>query len=91
MILGILGRSRASHSSICKKNCYILEIDLEKALQYLSVCDIMNETGAVCASMSGSGSAVFGIFKSRDEAERCERAIRDRYPSAETFIEKPLN
>lgn len=56
-----------------------------------SLCDIMKKNGATCASMSGSGSAVFGIFKSKDAAEICERAIREQYPSAEIFIEKPLN
>ncbi len=35
--------------------------------------------GAVCAQMSGSGSAVFGIFQSSKEAESCAEAARERW------------
>ncbi len=35
--------------------------------------------GAVCAQMSGSGSAVFGIFQNAKEAESCAEAARERW------------
>lgn len=36
--------------------------------------------GALCAQMTGSGSAVFGIYADRQEAERSAAALRETYP-----------
>ncbi len=33
--------------------------------------------GALCSQMSGSGSAVFGIFDSADKAKQCFKALKD--------------
>lgn len=38
------------------------------------------EQGALFASLSGSGSAVFGLFDGQPEAERAERSFSERYP-----------
>jgi 4-diphosphocytidyl-2-C-methyl-D-erythritol kinase len=38
--------------------------------------DALRSRGAVMAAMSGSGSAVFGIFRSRNEADAASRALR---------------
>jgi 4-diphosphocytidyl-2-C-methyl-D-erythritol kinase len=38
--------------------------------------DALRSRGAVVAAMSGSGSAVFGIFRARDEADAASRALR---------------
>jgi 4-diphosphocytidyl-2-C-methyl-D-erythritol kinase len=35
----------------------------------------LREAGAVAAAMSGSGSAVFGLFRSRAAASRCLRPL----------------
>ena len=35
----------------------------------------LSRAGADCAAMSGSGSAVFGLFGSRTAAERAARAL----------------
>jgi 4-diphosphocytidyl-2-C-methyl-D-erythritol kinase len=35
----------------------------------------LKEAGAVAAAMSGSGSAVFGLFRSRAAAERVVRSL----------------
>jgi 4-diphosphocytidyl-2-C-methyl-D-erythritol kinase len=40
--------------------------------------EAMRAGGAVFRSMTGSGSAVFGIFEGAREAERVEDAGRDR-------------
>lgn len=41
--------------------------------------------GARPALMSGSGSSVFGLFESRDEAERARRALSSRLPGMLAF------
>jgi len=38
----------------------------------------LTESGAECAAMSGSGSAVFGLFASRTEAERASKSVKFR-------------
>lgn len=40
----------------------------------------MLERGAVCSLMSGSGSAVFGLFSSQEHAHRCCIALRRMVP-----------
>ncbi len=69
----------------------------EAAIQLPEVDDIkakMSDCGALNAVMTGSGSAVFGLFDSRDAAERCAEQLRaDGYFSqvcetvSKTFIE----
>ncbi len=39
---------------------------------------LLSDNGAVAAIMSGSGTAVFGMFRSREEAESAERALKDK-------------
>jgi 4-diphosphocytidyl-2-C-methyl-D-erythritol kinase len=38
----------------------------------------LKDTGAVAAAMSGSGSAVFGLFRTRAGAERAARPLSTR-------------
>ena len=40
------------------------------------------------ACMSGSGSAVFGVFKTEKQAENCANALRENYEK--TFVCKPI-
>jgi 4-diphosphocytidyl-2-C-methyl-D-erythritol kinase len=48
------------------------------------------EEGAVGALMSGSGSSVFGVFKSRRSAEQAYRRLRSE-EGLETFLVRVLN
>ncbi len=50
--------------------------------------DVLLDSGALCASMTGSGSAVFGIFTSRQEAEKAKRRLGRRY--ADVFVARPV-
>ncbi len=43
---------------------------------------ILLECGADEASMTGSGSAVFGIFTNKGQARECERKLKEMYPFA---------
>lgn len=42
------------------------------------ICDIMNSHGAHNACMTGSGSAVFGLFSDVKSAERCSAELRNK-------------
>ena len=44
--------------------------------------------GALFSMMSGSGSAVYGVFRSYSAARRAYNAMAEKFP--ETFITKPL-
>jgi 4-diphosphocytidyl-2-C-methyl-D-erythritol kinase len=62
----------------------ILENDLEKAVikKYPVVKEIKNRllaNGAVISAMSGSGSTVFGVFKSKEEAQRAEKTMKPHW------------
>ncbi len=44
------------------------------------IVEELKSLGAVEAAMTGSGSAVFGIFTSSKDAKRCKKALKDKYP-----------
>lgn len=47
----------------------------------------MKAHGALGACMSGSGSAVFGLFEAEDDAQRCAASLRIQYD--EVFLARP--
>ena len=52
----------------------------EQAIKLEEVDDIeknMRECGALNPKMTGSGSAVFGFFTSREQAENCAETLRN--------------
>jgi 4-diphosphocytidyl-2-C-methyl-D-erythritol kinase len=46
---------------------------------------VMKDAGALCAAMSGSGGAVFGLFSSAAVADRAAASLRDRDPASCVF------
>lgn len=50
--------------------------------------ELMKNNGALNSCMTGSGSAVFGIFREKNEAEACKRKLGDYY--RDIFICKPV-
>lgn len=42
--------------------------------------DVLRDSGAAAALMTGSGSAVFGVFEEPGAADRAYRALRDSWP-----------
>lgn len=51
--------------------------------------DVLSDSGALCAAMTGSGSAVFGIFSNREEAEGAQKRLAGRY--ADVFVARPVS
>lgn len=49
---------------------------------------LMLEAGALGACMTGSGSAVFGIFEAQEDARTCKEHLQTRY--AEVFLCEPV-
>ena len=54
-----------------------------------AIQNIMTSCGAKGALMTGSGSAVFGVFTDRGKAYACERRLSQRYE--ECFLCKPIS
>ena len=63
--------------------------------QFIEVTDrtvikgIMRKHCCLCACMSGSGPTVFGIFDSKEEAEKCVRELKKSYK--DVFLTSPVN
>jgi 4-diphosphocytidyl-2-C-methyl-D-erythritol kinase len=67
-----------------KKFSYFLKNDFEEIVKekYPEIENIKREFikyGAIFSSLSGTGSAVFGIFENRDSAEKTEEIFKKRY------------
>lgn len=54
----------------------------------LAIKRTLRECGALCAAMTGSGSAVFGIFQSKKNAENAKNVLKRRF--VDTFMTKPI-
>lgn len=67
------------------KKCGLCENMFELVTKNRDVFDLkkhMLDMGAECAVMSGSGSAVFGIFENEQDALKCEANLKKYYPFA---------
>lgn len=72
--------------------CSCMYNDFENALEIDEVNyikKIMYQNKAKGASMSGSGSAVFGVFLSQKHAQNCADILKQEF--AETFVCEPIN
>ena len=47
--------------------------------QRADIKSTMRRCGAQCACMSGSGPSIFGIFESKEEAEKCAAELRTKF------------
>ena len=56
-----------------------------------TIRQVLRREGAAGTSMSGSGSAVFGIFEDRGEAERVFRALRAGGAAGQIFLTAPVD
>lgn len=58
------------------ENAFNIFEELSDVKQGEYIKETMKKHGAYYASMSGSGSAFFGLFDSREAAEKCEKELR---------------
>ncbi|MCM1227967.1 MAG: 4-(cytidine 5'-diphospho)-2-C-methyl-D-erythritol kinase [Clostridium sp.] len=68
------------------RNCGLCGNIFESVTELRDVEDIKGEMlkgGALTSVMSGSGSAVFGIFRDKETAEKCADSLKRKYPFAE--------
>jgi len=66
--------------------------EFERVMHLAEVTHIKNEMksmGSLGACMTGSGSAVFGIFEEKSKASACKIALAHHY--ADTFLCEPVN
>ena len=76
--------------AVCRAMTNDLEAPVTAGCPIISdLRSMLLEEGAEGAMMTGSGSAVFGLFSERTAAERCMEDIRRKYP-VECFIAKPV-
>ena len=45
-----------------------------------AIVSLLREQGALNAQMTGSGSAVFGLFRNREDAEAAAGVLKETYP-----------
>ena len=70
--------NRRDISLLCQscKNLFESAVDCAEVVQAEQA---LIEHGAQCAVMTGSGSAVFGIFKNQESAEACAEVLKEKF------------
>lgn len=65
----------------------VLETVTEKKYtEITTIKNVMEEHGAMCAMMSGSGPTVFGLYEDADKAEEAAEAIREAGLAQQVFV-----
>lgn len=78
--------------NICDNLCNVLEsVSIEKYPIIQAIKDDMMKNGAIGSLMSGSGSAVFGVFKNKALAVRAKNSLYQKYKLKELFVTIPFN
>ena len=80
-----LGCGSLAQSAACLGNCFE---DILGLKEITAVKSAILSAGALGACMTGSGSAVFGLFDSSEKAERCKTRLLTRYK--DVFLCKPV-
>ncbi len=71
--------------TVAGKLCNVFELAVVTDHPEISdIKELLLKQGALGAQMTGSGSVVFGVFSSEEDAETCGQALRSRYPN--TFV-----
>lgn len=78
--------------NICNSFCNVLEtVTIDKYPIISKIKNTMLQEGALGSLMSGSGSAVFGIYSSKKQAISALKKIKYKYNIKEIFLTTPFN
>ncbi len=75
-------------NAICKHASNVFEQVIE-VVERIEIKDVMRNCGALLYQMSGSGPSVFGIFDSKEEAEKCVQELKGSYK--DVFLTAPVS
>lgn len=87
-------------SSMEQKNLPLLAEKMENVLETVTVQrfpvirqikEMMEQAGALCAMMSGSGPTVFGLFVEREQAQKAYALVKESALAPELFLTVPIN
>ncbi len=82
---------RGDLADICKYTANTLtEVTVSKIPVIGELKQVMVENGALCSEMTGSGSAVFGIFDDQQALERAYNALKAGFPDVFTAKTRPV-
>ena len=78
-VKGILNAIKSGDINRLSKYCYNVFENVTELDDVFNIKRIMLENNALCSHMSGSGSAVFGIFPNKDSACDCSKLLSNLY------------
>jgi CheY-like chemotaxis protein len=82
----------AAQAACAEIDLYILDVNMPGQNGFMTGADIRRrfaEGGSLADALSGSASAVFGLFEDEATATACAERLRKRYP--ETYVCRPCN
>ncbi len=83
----LLARELSAVAAACG-NAFELCCEIESVAALKAV---LLENGAMGAAMSGSGTAVFGIFTEREKAERVIAVLAGQFPTSRFYLTEPAD
>ena len=63
----------------CVSECLVNDFEdvcIPRLYEIKTIKDVIMQSGALCGQMSGSGSAVFGLFDEEEKAELCAKSLK---------------
>lgn len=80
--------SKGNFDGICKHASNVFEQVIE-VVERVEIKYVMRNHGAVLYQMSGSGPSVFGLFDSKEDAEKCAEELKES--CKDVFVTKPVD
>jgi 4-diphosphocytidyl-2C-methyl-D-erythritol kinase len=58
----------------------------DNIVPFLAIRDLLLASGAILSDLSGSGSAIFGVYAKRAAAEAAALGVQQHFRAARTFV-----